>query len=93
MLGDLVPSVHPGLPAMRQLSNFFPETRFRVISVNEDVDQEVWRRFSALHEMDWTQVWDQNSKLYNSFSLSPDGKLSLPRYVLVDGNGFVDAGL
>ena len=78
------------LPAMRQLSQFFPEGQFLLISVNEDVnDQEVWRRFSRTHEMNWSQVWDENSNLYHAFGLAPQSKLSLPRYVLVDGDGFV----
>jgi len=79
------------LPAMRQLSQFFPENQFLLISVNEDVDdQEAWRRFSRTHGMDWRQVWDENSNLYQSFGLAPPrSKLSLPRYVLVDGDGFV----
>lgn len=78
------------LPAMRQLSQFLPENHFMLISVNEDVgDQDVWRRFTRSHAMDWAQVWDQNSSLYNSFGLTPGSKLSLPRYVLVDGDGSV----
>jgi|SRR5271157_149125 len=78
------------LPVMRQLSQFFPENQFLLISVSEDVDdQEVWRRFSRTHEMGWCQVWDENSNLYHAFGLAPQSKLSLPRYVLVDGNDFV----
>jgi len=77
------------LPAMRQLSQFFSESQFLLISVNEDVDQLVWRRFSRAQELDWTQVWDQNSNLYRAFGLESGSELSLPRYVLVDGEGFV----
>jgi len=77
------------LPAMRQLSQFLPENQFLLISVNEDVEEEVWRRFTSTHEMDWTQARDENSNLYHAFGLAPSSKLSLPRYVLVDGNGFV----
>jgi thiol-disulfide isomerase/thioredoxin len=78
------------LPAMRQLSQFFPETQFLLISVNEDVDdQDVWRRFTRTHAMDWTQVWDEHSYLYHAFGLAPRSNLSIPRYVLVDGDGFV----
>ena len=78
------------LPAMRQLSQFLPESQFVLISVSEDADnQEEWRRFSRTHEMDWSQVWDENSNLYHAFGLAPQSKLSLPRYVLVDGDGFV----
>jgi len=78
------------LPAMRQLSRFFPESQFQLISINEDVDDsEAWRRFGRAHEMDWTQVWDEKSNLYHAFGLAPQSKLSLPRYVLIDGEGFI----
>ena len=78
------------LPAMRQLSQFLPQNQFLLISVNENVeDAEVWRRFTVTHEMDWSQVWDENSNLYHAFGLAPQSRLSLPRYVLVDGDGFV----
>ena len=83
------PCIH-ALPAMRQLSQFFPENQFLLISVNENVeDEEAWRRFTLTHEMDWSQVWDENSNLYHAFGLAPQSRLSLPRYVLVDGDGFV----
>jgi tetratricopeptide (TPR) repeat protein len=78
------------LPAMRQLSQFLPQSQFLLVSVNEDVgDWDAWRRFSREHEIDWTQVVDENSKLYQSFGLGPGRGLSLPRYVLVDGDGLV----
>jgi thiol-disulfide isomerase/thioredoxin len=78
------------LPAMRQLSQFLPENQFLLVSVNENVDdKEVWRRFTLSHQMDWIQVWDENSNLYRAFGLAPQSRLSLPRYVLVDGDGFV----
>lgn len=77
------------LPAMRELAHFFPENQFLLISVNEDGDQDAWRQFSRAQEMNWTQVWDQNSNLYHAFGLAPGSELSLPRYVLVDEDGFV----
>ena len=78
------------LPAMRQLAHFFPEDQFLLISVNEDVaDQGVWRRFLGTHAMDWIQVWDENASLYHTFGLAPRVDPSIPRYVLVDGDGLV----
>lgn len=77
-------------PAIRQLSQFFPEDQFLLLSVNEDVDsQETWRQFSRANELDWIQVWDENSKLYHAFGLTSGTNLSLPRYVLIDADGFV----
>jgi len=78
------------LPAMRQLAQFFPPSQFLLVSVNEDVgDRDAWRRFSREHEIDWTQLADENSALYQSFGFETRRGLSLPRYVLVDGDGFV----
>lgn len=76
-------------PAMRQLAQFFPENQFLLISVNEDENQEEWKRFRSMYSLDWTQVRDGNSNLYRGFGLLANDRLSLPRYVLVDSDGFV----
>jgi thiol-disulfide isomerase/thioredoxin len=77
------------LPAIRQLAQFFPKDQFVLISLDEDADQGAWRRFIREHEMDWPQVWDENSNLYDAFGLGSVSEMSLPRYVLVDRDGFV----
>jgi tetratricopeptide (TPR) repeat protein len=77
------------IPAIRQLSQFFAKDQFALISIDEDADQGAWRRFTRVNEMDWTQVWDENSNLYHAFGLGSVSELSLPRYVLVDRDGFV----
>jgi len=75
---------------MHQLAHYFPASQFTLISVNEDSpDQEIWRRFISQQKMDWTQVWDKNAEMFHDFGLAPRPDLSIPRYVLVDGNGFV----
>ena len=77
------------LPAMRQLAQFFPDSQFLLVSINEDADQDLWRRFKREHGMNWTQVWDENSNLYHAFELAPRSNMSLPRYVLVDRDGLL----
>lgn len=77
------------LPAIRQLAQFFPKDQFVVISLDEDADQGAWRHFTRRNEMDWTQVWDEHSNIYHAFGLGFVSELSLPRYVLVDRDGFV----
>ena len=78
------------LPAMRQLAHFFPPSQFTLVSVSENSgDQQVWKKFIALHKMDWTQLWDNNLELYYKFGLAPRPDINIPRYVLIDGNGFV----
>ncbi len=76
-------------PAMRQLAQFFPDNQFLLISVNEDENPEEWQRSRKIHSLDWTQVRDDNSNLYRAFGLAANSRLSLPRYVLVDADGFV----
>jgi tetratricopeptide (TPR) repeat protein len=78
------------LPAMRQLAHYFPPSQFTLVSVSENTgDQQVWKQFIALHKMDWTQLWDNNLELYYKFGLEPRPHINIPRYVLIDGNGFV----
>ena len=78
------------LPAMRQLAHYFPPSQFTLVSVSENsVNQEVWKKFITVHKMDWTQLWDNNLELYYKFGLEPRPNVNIPRYVLIDGNGFV----
>ena len=78
------------LPVLRQLARYFSPNQFVLISVNEDSPgEEVWRTFVAREKMDWVQVWDKNGDMYHNFGLAPRPYLSLPRYVLLDSNGFV----
>jgi len=78
------------LPAMRELAHYFPPSQFTLVSVSENSgDQGVWKKFITLHKMDWTQLWDNNLELYYKFGLAPRPDINIPRYVLIDGNGFV----
>jgi thiol-disulfide isomerase/thioredoxin len=78
------------LPIVRQLAQYFPSGQFTVISLNEDTaSEEAWRKFIAQEHMDWTQVWDQDAKIYHRFGFVSSPDVSIPRYVLLDGNGFV----
>lgn len=78
------------LPAMRQLAHYFPPSQFTLVSVSENsVNQEVWKKFITVHKMDWTQLWDNNLELYYKFGLEPRPNVNIPRYVLIDSNGFV----
>jgi Flp pilus assembly protein TadD len=78
------------LPAMRQLAHYFPPSQFTLVSVSENrVNQEGWEKFVILHKMDWTQLWDNNLELYYKFGLAPRPDVNIPRYILIDPNGFV----
>ena len=78
------------LPVMKELAHYLPSDKFVLISIDEDTSEKgKWRSFITKEKMDWTQVWDQNSKIFGSFELAPRGELSLPRYVLIDREGYV----
>ena len=78
------------LPVMRELAHYFPAERLSLIGIDEDsADSEVWKQFIDKQNMDWRQVWDQGSRVYQSFGLGAPAELSLPRYVLIDREGHV----
>lgn len=77
------------LPVMRELSHYLPSD-LSVISIDEDSpDLETWKQFISKQNMDWTQVWDKDSILYRTFGLGAASELSLPRYILIDREGYV----
>ena len=55
----------------------------------EEFRQAVWRKFISEQQMGWTQCWDENGIVYHSFGFAAVGDLSLPRYVLLDGDGVI----
>jgi len=77
------------LPTLRGLSAELPSGRFALISVDEDSSQPVWRKFITRQQMHWSQCWDDNGVVYHSFGFAAVGDLSLPRYVLLDGDGVI----
>jgi tetratricopeptide (TPR) repeat protein len=77
------------LPVIRELGHYFSSDQFVLISVNEDSDPQKWRDFTAQQKMDWKQFWDKNADLYHALGLAPRPDLSIPRYVLLDGRGYV----
>jgi peroxiredoxin len=77
------------LPVMRELSHYSPSD-LSLISIDEDSpDAQVWKEFISKQNMDWTQVWDQEAALYHTFGLGAPTELSLPRYILIDREGYV----
>lgn len=77
------------LPVVRELSHYLPD-KLVVVSIDEDsTDAEVWKAFIRKQDMDWTQVWDKDASVYRTFGLGAPTQLSLPRYILIDREGFV----
>lgn len=81
------------LPIIRQLVVFFPPERFTIISEDEDFDNRgTWSRFIEQQDMSWNQIWDENSSLYYSFGefgFAARPQMVIPKYVLIDPEGFV----
>ncbi len=77
------------LPVVRELSHYLPD-KLAVVSVDEDSpDIEVWKQFIRKQNMDWAQVWDKDASVYRTFGLGAPTQLCLPRYILIDREGFV----
>jgi len=71
------------------LSHYLPD-KLLLISIDEDSpDAEVWKQFVAKQNMNWTQLWDRGANVYRTFGLGEPTQLSLPRYILIDRDGFV----
>jgi thiol-disulfide isomerase/thioredoxin len=78
------------LPVMRELAHYFPPDQLQLISIDEDSSQDdAWLPFIARQRMDWTQAWDASAKIYSSFGFTRNEELSLPRYVLINPEGWV----
>jgi tetratricopeptide (TPR) repeat protein len=82
------PCIH-ALPIIRQLATYLPSGEFILISVNEDSDENTWRGFTGEQKMEWEQVWDKNNEIYFDFGFAPRPQLVIPRYVLIDPQGFI----
>ncbi len=82
------PCIH-ALPIIRQLASYFPADRFVLVSMDEDEDQEVWRRFISEQKMEWAQVWDRDGDVYHSFGFATRPEMVIPRYVFLDRDGFI----
>ncbi|HXO19052.1 MAG TPA: TlpA disulfide reductase family protein [Thermoanaerobaculia bacterium] len=72
------------LPSLKTLAQDFAGEPFAVISVSGDVDGAKLRDFVGSHAMDWTQVWDDESRVRRLY-----GIFNLPTYLLLDPDGRV----
>jgi len=83
------PCIH-ALPIVRQLATYFSPDDFVLLSIDEDYDNRgAWESFVSERTMTWAQIWDANSDVYYSFGFAPRPQMVIPRYVLVDPQGFV----
>lgn len=70
------------LPEMFRLHRKFHDSRFVMIGVNEDENQNSFEAFVAQKGIRWPQEWDPDGKLLTRFSSD-----ALPSYVLIGPDG------
>jgi thiol-disulfide isomerase/thioredoxin len=70
------------LPKVKEMEAVYGGGDFEVVSVNEDDDEGTWKAFVASHQMNWTQRFDRDSSLVNTYHVR-----ALPTYVLLGRDG------
>lgn len=70
------------IPDLRSLSARLRKSPFVLISVSNDSDVEVLKRFIAENRMEWPQVWDERHETHKKLGVS-----RFPTYLLVDHEG------
>ncbi len=70
------------VPAIKKLQKAHAADPFVILSISGDMDDSVWRRFTAKNDMDWPQYWDRGGDFQTHFAVK-----GLPTYVLLDGEG------
>jgi thiol-disulfide isomerase/thioredoxin len=70
------------LPKVKEMEAVYGGEDFEVVSVNEDDGEGTWKAFVASHQMNWTQRFDGDSSLVNTYHVR-----ALPTYVLLGRDG------
>ncbi len=81
------PPCRASVPQLGEIYDEYPKDKFVLIGISLDENDGTWRQFTESHDERWVQVRDSNrqlSRLFFSF-----GRMALPTYFLVDGEGNV----
>lgn len=70
------------IPHLKRLSKKMKKDPFVVVSIANDRDVEVLKKFIEQKKMDWPQVWDEHREIGGQFGIR-----SYPTYVLFDHEG------
>jgi thiol-disulfide isomerase/thioredoxin len=70
------------LPKVKEIEAVYGGGDFEVVSVNEDDDEGTWKSFVTNHQMSWTQRFDRDTSLVNTYHVR-----ALPTYVLLGRDG------
>lgn len=70
------------VPELKRLAGRMKKAPFVMISISNDTDEPVLKKFIAEHAMDWPQVWDEDRELLRRLGVN-----RFPTYLLVDHEG------
>jgi thiol-disulfide isomerase/thioredoxin len=80
--GTWCPPCRAAIPDLRIMSRRMEKDPFVMISVSNDSDQEVLRKFVAENKMTWPQVWDGKNEMVRRWKID-----SFPSYLLISHEG------
>lgn len=70
------------IPDLRNLNARLRKSPFALVSISNDADSEMLKRFIAEQQMDWLQVWDEHQEINRKLAIK-----GYPTYLLVDHEG------
>jgi peroxiredoxin len=79
------PACRAAIPELDRMFKENDRSKFALISISVDENEEDWRKFIDLKHMDWIQARDSQRKLASQ--LLVEGGLALPSYFVIDGKG------
>jgi thiol-disulfide isomerase/thioredoxin len=80
--GTWCPPCRAAVPDLRLMSRRMEKDPFVLISVSNDSDEEVLRKFVAENKMTWPQVWDENREMVGKWKIH-----NFPSYLLISHEG------
>jgi thiol-disulfide isomerase/thioredoxin len=72
------------LPSLMKVAKNFSKEDFMLISIDTGDERAQWLDFITKNKMNWTQLFDENSKIRNAFKIN-----SFPSYILIDHEGII----
>jgi thiol-disulfide isomerase/thioredoxin len=70
------------VPELKRLAARLKKAPFLMVSISNDADGPVLKKFIAEHAMDWPQVWDEDHTILRRLGIN-----RFPTYLLIDHEG------
>lgn len=80
--GTWCPPCRAAIPDMRLMSRRMEKGPFVLVSVSNDADEAMLRKFISENKMTWPQVWDEKREIIRKFAVE-----KYPTYILIDHEG------